>query len=284
MIILTFFAFHTPIYATIIPMNKEKILIALGDRNLSALLMQQLKELGYVVDSVMNGKDALERMKSFKPDLALIDTNLPIINGYEVLNQKSFDRDITKIPVIVVSNSGMPVEIRRLPSTPMMKDFIIKTHVEPREVIEKIEKALGREYTIDTSAPSIKDQSRGGGRKVLWVEDDKLLSTILSKKIESSGYKLLKAKNGQEAFVFLTTEVPDIIILDILLPEMSGFDVLQKIKTDDRLRKIPVIMLSNLSKQSDIEKAKTLGANKFVVKAAVSLDEIIREIDALVRK
>lgn len=265
-------------------MNKEKILIALGDRNLSALLMQQLKELGYVVDSVMNGKDALERMKSFKPDLALIDTNLPIINGYEVLNQKSFDRDITKIPVIVVSNSGMPVEIRRLPSTPMMKDFIIKTHVEPREVIEKIEKALGREYTIDTSAPSIKDQSRGGGRKVLWVEDDKLLSTILSKKIESSGYKLLKAKNGQEAFVFLTTEVPDIIILDILLPEMSGFDVLQKIKTDDRLRKIPVIMLSNLSKQSDIEKAKTLGANKFVVKAAVSLDEIIREIDALVRK
>ncbi len=265
-------------------MNKEKILIALGDRNLSALLMQQLKELGYDADSVTNGKDAIEKMKSFKPHLALIDTNLPVINGYEVLTQKSFDREITKIPVIVVSNSGMPVQMNKLPSTPVMKDFIIKTHVEPREVIEKIEKALGREYTIDSSAPVAKDQSHGGGKKVLWVEDDKLLSTILSKKIEATGYKLLKAKNGQEAFAFLTTEVPDIIILDIMLPEMSGFEVLQKIKTENRLRKVPVIMLSNLSKQGDIEKAKLLGANKFVVKAAVSLDEIIREIDALIKK
>ena len=265
-------------------MNKEKILIALGDRNLSALLMQQLKELGYGTDSVTNGKDALEKMKSFKPDLALIDTNLPVINGYEVLTKKSFDREITKIPVIVVSNSGMPVQMNKLPSTPVMKDFIIKTHVEPREVIEKIEKAFGREYTIDSEAPVIKDQPHGGGKKVLWVEDDKLLSTILSKKIEATGYKLLKAINSKEAFAFLAAEIPDIIILDIILPEMSGFEVLQKIKTEERLRKIPVIMLSNLSKQGDIEKAKMLGANKFVVKAAVSLDEIIREIDALVKK
>ena len=265
-------------------MNKEKILIALGDRNLSALLMQQLKELGYEADSAANGKDAIEKMKSFKPSLALIDTNLPILNGYEVLTQKSYDREITKIPVIVVSNSGMPVQMNKLPSTPAMKDFIIKAHVEPREVIEKIEKAFGREYTIESSAPVIKDQPRGGGKKVLWVEDDKLLSTILSKKIEATGYKLLKAINSKEAFDFLAVEVPDIIILDIMLPGMSGFEVLQKIKMDERLRKVPVIMLSNLSKQGDIEKAKVLGANKFVVKAAVSLDEIIREIDALIRR
>ena len=265
-------------------MNKEKILIALGDRNLSALLMQQLKELGYQTDSVSNGKEAIEKMKLFKPDLALIDTNLPVLNGYEVMTQKSFDREITKIPVIVVSNSGMPVQMNKLPSTPVMKDFIIKTHVEPREVIEKIEKALGREYTIDSSAPAVKDQPHGSGKKVLWVEDDKLLSTILSKKIEATGYKLLKAINGKEAFAFLAADVPDIIILDIMLPEMSGFEVLQKIKTEERLRKVPVIMLSNLSKQGDIEKAKLLGANKFVVKAAVSLDEIIREIDTLIKK
>ncbi|MDQ5893101.1 MAG: two-component system, cell cycle response regulator [Patescibacteria group bacterium] len=265
-------------------MNKEKILIALGDRNLSALLMQQLKELGYQIDSVTNGKDALEKMKSLKPDLVLIDTNLPVLNGYEVMTQKSFDREITKIPVIVVSNSGLPIQMNKLPSTPVMKDFIIKAHVEPREVIEKIEKALGREHTTDTPESTPKDQQHGVGKKVLWVEDDKLLSTILSKKIEGTGYKLLKAINGKEAFAFLAADVPDIIILDIMLPEMSGFEVLQKIKGEDRLRKVPVIMLSNLSKQGDIEKAKLLGANKFVVKAAVSLDEIIREIDALIKK
>ena len=63
---------------------------------------------------------------------------------------------------------------------------------------------------------------------------------------------------------------------------MSGFDILQKIKMNEKLRKIPVIMLSNLSKQSDIDKAKMLGANKFIVKAAASLDEILREVQILI--
>ena len=105
----------------------------------------------------------------------------------------------------------------------------------------------------------------------------------MSKKIEASGFTLLKANNGEETFKFLETEVPDIIVLDILLPKMSGLDILQKIKTDDKFRNIPSIMLSNLNKQSDIDKAKVLGANKFMVKATVSLDEIISEINALIK-
>lgn len=127
-----------------------------------------------------------------------------------------------------------------------------------------------------------KDYSQmGKGKKVLWVEDDTLLSTILTKKFETTGFKLLKAVNGEEAFRFLSTETPNVIVLDILLPEMSGFDILQKIKMDERLKNIPVIILSNMSKQSDLDKAKVLGADKFIVKAAVSLDEIIKEIDVM---
>ena len=76
----------------------------------------------------------------------------------------------------------------------------------------------------------------------------------------------------------------DIFILDIMLPEMSGFDILQKIKMNENLRGVPVIILSNLSKQGDIERAKMLGANKYIVKAAASLDEIIHEIGLLIKK
>ena len=93
---------------------------------------------------------------------------------------------------------------------------------------------------------------------------------------------MLKAINGEEAFSILDKEMPNIIILDILLPGMNGLDILQKIKTEERFRKIPVIILSNMSKQSDIDKAKLLGAQKFIVKAAVSLDEIIKEVSDLV--
>lgn len=256
---------------------KEKILIALGDANLSNSIQKKLKDKGYQTYEVKNGKDALDKMKIFKPDFLLIDTNLSLLNGYEVLNQKSFDREITKIPAIIVSNSGSPIQMRDIPSTPVIKDFIVKAHIEPDEVIEKMERALGK------SAAVAKGGKGGSGKKVLWVEDDKLLSTILSKKFETTGYNLLKARDGDEAFTILQSNTPDAIVLDIVLPGMSGFDILQKIKMNDAFRKIPVIMLSNLSKQSDIDKAKLLGSNRFIVKAAVSLDEIIREVDTLTK-
>ncbi len=261
---------------------KEKILIALSDTNLATTSAQSFKKAGYTFEIVQNGKDVMNKMKIFKPDILIVDTVLPGKSGYDILNEKSFDREVTKIPVIIVSNSGSPIQMRQIPSTPMIKDYIVKSHVEPDEILEKINKVFGRGPITENN--STKPTSIGNGKKILWVEDDKLLSTILSKKFGDTGYKLLKASRGEEVFKFLETEVPDIIVLDLLLPEMSGFDILQKIKMNESLRKIPVIMLSNMSKQSDLDKAKFLGANKFIVKAAVSLDEIIREVEILTRR
>lgn len=254
---------------------KEKILIALGDANLAALIAERVKKDNYVPIIVRDGKEALEKMRTEVPEIALIDVVLPVMNGYDVLHEKSFDRMITKIPVIVVSNAGTTLEMHRIPSTPTMKDYIVKSHIEPEEVSEKIAKALGR-------APAPADgKGKPAGKKVLWVEDDKLLSAILSKKIEGSGHTLLKASNGEEALEILKTETPDLVVLDILLPGMTGFEILQAIRTNEKFRKLPAMMLSNMSKPSDLEMAKQLGVQRFIVKAAASLDEIIREIGGL---
>ncbi len=257
---------------------KEKILIALNDQILVNLLIQTLKKFGYEIEIVKNGGDVIESLKTNKPDLILLDTILPGRDGYDILKEKNSDNNISKIPIIIISNSGVPIRMSQIPSTPSIKDYIIRFHIEPSEIIEKIEKAFGRGFISDSPV----SRFTGNGKKILWVEDDKLLSTILSKKIQQSNFILLKAISGEEVFKFLETEIPDVIILDILLPEMNGFDILQKIKMIGKFKNIPVIMLSNLSKQSDIDKAKLLGANKFIVKAAVSLDEIMKEIDILI--
>lgn len=257
---------------------KEKILLAISDVVLTNILVERLQQDGYKTYTAQDGKDALDKMKSLMPDLALIDIVLSGKNGYDVLQEKSFDRLITKIPVIIISNSGVPIKMRLIPSTPMIKDYVIKTHIEPDEVLEKIAKIFSRTYSPRATGSQTSKISSGTGKKVLWVEDDKLLSNILSKKFEVTGYSLTRVDDGDKAFEYLSKEIPDIIILDIILPKMNGLDVLQKIKMDERLRKIPVIMLSNMSKQSDIEKAKILGAQKFMVKAAVSLDEIVVEV------
>ncbi len=268
---------------------KEKILIALSDQSLATHLFSCLSKEGYTVSRTKTGEEALQRMQSENPDLALIDLVLPGKNGYEVLEEKTLDRLMTKIPVIIVSNSGSPIDMKRIPSTPAVRGYIIKSHVDPEEVLKKVEDVFGRIYLPQASeAIHSFDEKAAPARsevakKILWVEDDKFLSSILFKKFESSGHTVLKAADGEEALKILETETPDVIVMDILLPGLSGFDILQKIKMDAKFRSTPVMMLSNLSKPSDIEKAKALGAQKFLVKAAVSLDEIVKEIDTLLK-
>jgi CheY-like chemotaxis protein len=118
-------------------------------------------------------------------------------------------------------------------------------------------------------------------KTIFWIEDDKLIGSIMEKRLASSEFDLIHVNDGNEAFTKLKTIVPDVIVLDLLLPGMDGFEILQKIKMDEGLKKVPVMVLSNLSKSSDLEKAKILGATKFIVKAASSLDKIIAEVRSI---
>jgi two-component system, sensor histidine kinase and response regulator len=117
------------------------------------------------------------------------------------------------------------------------------------------------------------------GKKILWVEDDKFLSSMIAKRLTNEGALLTHATDGEEAVTFIARdEKPDIVMLDIILPKLDGFQVLQKIKTNPATKDIPVILLSNLGQPSEIEKGQQLGALKFLVKATVSLDQIVKEI------
>jgi DNA-binding response OmpR family regulator len=260
---------------------KEKILISIGDAVLANSIEYELGKLQYKTLVVHDGNKVIDYLKSFSPDLLIIDVALSGRSGYEVLSEKSFDRYITKIPVIIVSNSGVAIEMKRIPSTPTIKEMIIKAHIEPEEVLNKVEKVFGRESKakLDDNVDKV---NTGPQKKILWVEDDKLLSVILSKKFLKAGFILHRASNSDEAFAYLDKETPDVIVLDILLPGMNGIDILEKIRAIEKLRKIPAIILSNMNTQNYIDKAKFLGAKKFIVKAAASLEEIIREVKEVI--
>lgn len=260
-----------------IPMSASKlILIALSDSVLAESIAAKAKESGLRSIIVEDGNAALSRMKELRPDLLISDIVLPGMDGYDLLSAKSFDKDITKIPVIVASNLGLPVDMKRLPNVGI-REYFIKTHIEPSEVIGKVCDILGCAAPASASGPAKKKIT------ILWVEDDKFLSDILSKKFLSLGYNLLKANNGTEALKIAEKETPNIVMLDIVMPDVNGFDVLQKLKMQDKFKSVPVIMLSNLSAPSDVEKSKKLGAVGFIVKAAVSLDEIVAQVEKLVK-
>ena len=121
-------------------------------------------------------------------------------------------------------------------------------------------------------------------KKVLIVEDESFLKDLLSMKFSSEGVDLVHADDGEEALKRAREEKPDVILLDLVLPDMNGFDVLKKVKTDPETASIPVVVLSNLGQEGDVEKGKTLGADEFLIKANFSLDEVIVKVRAVLAK
>jgi len=115
-------------------------------------------------------------------------------------------------------------------------------------------------------------------QKILLVEDDKFLGKMLGKMLESHNYEVVLAGNGREGLLKASNSNPNLILLDIMLPDIDGFDVLETIKQDEKIKKIPVIIISNLGQPEDIQQGKSLGAKDYLVKSDLSLDEVVAKV------
>lgn len=113
---------------------------------------------------------------------------------------------------------------------------------------------------------------------VLLVEDDVFLAGIYQKKFEMEGYKVTLVDNGDKVIPEVKKKTPDIILLDVLLPKRDGFSVLSLLKEDDGLKKIPVIMLTNLGQKDDVEKGLAAGAADYLIKAHFKPSEIVDKV------
>jgi DNA-binding response OmpR family regulator len=120
--------------------------------------------------------------------------------------------------------------------------------------------------------------------KILLIEDDVFLSNIYSKKFESEGFEMLIALDGEKGLKLALSKEPDLILLDLLLPGLNGFEVLKALRKDERAKKIPVILLTNLSQKEDIEKGLALKADDYLIKTHFMPSEIVEKIKKFLGK
>lgn len=130
----------------------------------------------------------------------------------------------------------------------------------------------------------INELKQGKKVSILIVEDDKFLRELLSRKLKNSDFNVEVAIDGKEALKKTEEEKYDIILLDLVLPGIDGFQILEKIKKDSKTSNIPVIILSNLGQQEEVEKGLTLGADDYLIKAHFTPDEIIDKIEKVLNK
>ncbi|MBL4693813.1 response regulator [Candidatus Gracilibacteria bacterium] len=116
-------------------------------------------------------------------------------------------------------------------------------------------------------------------KKIMVVEDDRLVSKIYKIKLESKGYEVITAEDGDQALSLILSEMPDLIILDILMPSKSGFEVLDSIRANEQTKEIPVIVLTEANRsEEDLQKGLSKGANEYLVKSKSSLEQILEKI------
>ena len=121
-------------------------------------------------------------------------------------------------------------------------------------------------------------------KHLMIIEDDDFLRTLAVTKLEKSGCKVTTAADGKSGFDKITSEKPDLLILDLMLPTMSGFEVLTAIRKQYTTKELPVLVFSNLGEESDMQKCLDLGISDYMIKANFTLDELVEKVTTLLSK
>ena len=122
------------------------------------------------------------------------------------------------------------------------------------------------------------EDAQHGGPIALIVEDDEFVSAVYKTKFAKEGFDVMYAENGEIALRLMRERLPDIVLLDLIMPIKDGFQTLEEIRKDDALKGVKVLVLSNLSQNEDIARVKELGALDFIVKANISLQDMVKKV------
>jgi DNA-binding response OmpR family regulator len=269
------------------------IILLEDDEFLAEVIVRKLTTVGADIKRYRNGLEGLAAIRQFNPDLVLLDIMMPIMNGYEVLEVLKEEHLLEELPVIVVSNSGQPVEIEKVLKLGV-RDYVVKVDFTPDEVLSKARIVLTQSGKKNREAVKTAQKTAGpvsakapektlSDLKVLVVEDDPLLKNLLAVKLTASGCTPLYVDDGLKAFDLALTFRPDVILLDLMIPGLDGFGVLEQLGKSE-LKNIPVFVFSNKSSEEDKQRAFSLGAKLFRQKAETSLTSVVKELYALAGK
>lgn len=273
--------------------EKHLVILVEDEEILSNLLSQKLTNAGYEVVIASDGEEGLTAITGKKPALVLLDMMLPKLNGFGVLERLHEQGILPDLPVVVISNSGQPVEIERAQKLGI-RDYLVKLNFDPDEVLEKVKTILPPGAPAPTQAPKQEEQTQDAPEKqapaeptqtnILVVEDDMFIADLLVRKLHER-YKVHHASDTSLAAKILEeNDNIEIICLDIILPGEDGYTFLGKLKRNEATKDIPVLILSNLGQKEEIERGLAGGAAGYLIKANMSPDEILEHVDKLLRE
>jgi len=281
--------------------HKKKLILLIEDEEiLLTLLRYKLEQAGYSVEVAADGVTGIEKVRALKPDLVLLDMLLPRKSGFQILEELHEEKIIPKLPIIIISNSGQPIEIERAEKLGV-RDNLLKLNFDPEDVLNKVNYFFERTDAKSKKTPKSKDtpkstkmekedispkvtitHDRASTKNILVVEDDMLLSGLLRRKFEQQNLRVYQAADVEKARSILEDKKINLICLDVILPGINGFEFLEELKQSSH-KDIPVLILSNLGQKEEVEKGLQLGAIDYIIKATMSPSEIVEKAKKLIK-
>lgn len=219
-----------------------------------------------IVNECERGDKALSAYRTFQPDLVTMDINMPGLNGIEATKEiKNYD---SKAKIVIVSSANQEMNI--IEGIHNGASYFLAKPFTENHVLQCIERLIGdKESAKDKKAPPVRkslnfDPEMKG--LILLIDDSKMALKITSDALAKDGHNVITASSGKIGLELAKNGNPDLIILDVIMPDIDGYEVMKKLKADDLTRHIPVIMYSSQTKRDDILLAMKFGVLDYISK------------------
>jgi signal transduction histidine kinase/CheY-like chemotaxis protein len=257
----------------------RRLLIVEDDATLRASMVELLELDGVELDDVGTAREALERLADTTYDCVVLDLSLPDASGYDVLDRMSASQQHAFPPVIIYTGRALSSEeeekLRRY-----SRSVIVKGARSPERLLDEVTLFLHRvEAALPTASQRMLRAARERdelfeGKRILLAEDDVRNIFALSAVLEPRGATMVIARNGREAVDLARREPPDLVLMDIMMPEMDGLSAIRALRADAAVRDLPIIALTAKARRDDREQCMAAGANDYMAKP-IDVDKLV---------
>jgi CheY-like chemotaxis protein len=240
---------------------ENPILVIDDDPHSRDLLMRTLELDGHEVATAESGEEGLDLARLLKPSLITLDIMMPGMDGWTVLRKLKDDPELTHIPVIMAS---------------IVAD---KDMGYTMGAVESLTKPIDRKLLLDLVHQHVGGE---GHQHVLVIEDDESVRSLLHRVMDEAGFKVREAENGAIALELVAEKRPDLILLDLMMPVMDGFDFVLALRQKEQNRSIPIIVITAKDLTEEDLHQLSGGVEHIVDKGAFTQDELLEQVRDLV--
>ena len=254
----------------------QKVLIVDDDPAAREYLQMILEQKGYLTTTATDGRDALQQLSQARPDVVLLDLVMPEMDGFTLLHELKNTPELCTLPVVVLTAKDLsPSEKDRLEQS--VRSVLRKSLCNQNELLQEIVTTLERLANERPPVPT------DGPPRILVVEDNETAALQIRTALEDSGYRVEHALNGEDAIARVRQQAPNGIVLDLMMPGVDGFQVLEALRSAPSTAAIPVLVLTAKElTAADRARLKTNHVQQLIQKGSVDRAQLISALHTLV--